>query len=49
MIEEGNREYYKYALIIMAERVLTVGTMLILGIIFKQFLPTVAFLIFFFH
>ena len=49
MIEEGNREYYKYALIIMAERVLTVGTMLILGIIFKQFLPTVAFLIFFFR
>lgn len=47
MIEEGSREYYEYALIIMAERVLAVGTMLILGIIFKQFLPTVAFLIFF--
>lgn len=47
MIEESSREYYEYALIIMAERVIAVGTMLILGIIFKQFLPTVAFLIFF--
>ncbi|MCM1416627.1 MAG: accessory gene regulator B family protein [bacterium] len=47
MIEESDIEYYEYALLIMAERVIAVGTMLIISIIFKQFLPTVAFLIFF--
>ena len=47
MIEEGSREFYEYALVIMAERVISVSTMLIIAIIFKQFLPTVAFLMFF--
>lgn len=47
MIEESSREYYVYALIIMTERVIAVGTMLIISTIFKCFLPTIAFLIFF--
>lgn len=47
MIEESSREYYEYALVIMAERIIAVGTMLIIGMIFKQVLQTVAFLIFF--
>lgn len=47
MIEKNNREYYEYALIIMTERTIAVGTMLVIGFIIKQFLPTVAFLIFF--
>ncbi len=47
MIEESSREYYEYALVIMAERIIAVGTMLIIGMIYKQVLQTVAFLIFF--
>jgi Membrane protein putatively involved in post-translational modification of the autoinducing quorum-sensing peptide len=47
MIEKDNMEYYEYVLIIMAERIIAVGTMLIISIIFRQFLPTVAFLVFF--
>lgn len=47
MIERDSRDYYEYALIIMTERTIAVGTMLVIGFIIKQFLPTVAFLIFF--
>ncbi len=47
MIEKSERDYYEYVLIMMAERIIAVGTMLIVGVIFKQFLPTVTFLIFF--
>lgn len=47
IIEKTNREYYEYVLITMAEHIIAVGTMLIISMIFKQFLPTVVFLIFF--
>lgn len=47
IIEENSREFYEYALVIIAERVISVSTMLIIAIIYKQFFPTAAFLIFF--
>lgn len=47
IIEKTSREYYEYALITMVEHIIAVGTMLIISMIYKQFLPTVAFLVFF--
>lgn len=47
IINKSNCEYYEYALIIMAENIITVGTMLLLGLLFKQFLHIVCFLVFF--
>ncbi len=47
IIEKDSSHYYEYALIIMTERTIAVGTMLVIGLIIKKFLPTVAFLIFF--
>lgn len=47
IIEKTSREYYEYALITMVEHMIAVGTMLIISMIYKQFLPTVAFLVFF--
>ena len=47
IISKSSCEYYEYALIGMVEHVITVVTMLILGLIFKQFLPTVCFMVFF--
>lgn len=47
IIKKSSCEYYEYALISMVEHVITVGTMLILGLIFRQFLPTVCFMVFF--
>lgn len=47
IIEKSSRDYYEYALIILTEHFIAVGTMLMVGIIFKQFIPTVIFLIFF--
>lgn len=47
IISKSSCEYYEYALIGMVEHVLTVGSMLILGLIFRQFLPTICFMVFF--
>ncbi|MCM1540127.1 MAG: accessory gene regulator B family protein [Blautia sp.] len=47
IISKSSCEYYEYALIRMVEHVITVGTMLILGLIFRQFLPTICFIVFF--
>lgn len=47
IIEKSARDYYEYALIIMIERIIAIGSLLIVSVIFKQFLPTVAFLTFF--
>ncbi len=47
IIEKNNREYYEYVLITMAEHIIAVGTMLIIGMLFQQFVPTVVFLVFF--
>lgn len=46
-IEKSNRDYYEYVLVMMIERIITIGSLLIVSVIFKQFLPTVAFLTFF--
>ena len=43
IINKANCEYYEYAIIGMAEHIITVGTMLFLGVIFREFLPTVCF------
>lgn len=47
IIEENSREYYVYVLIIMVERAIAIATMLVISLVFKQCLPTIAFLIFF--
>lgn len=48
IISKSNCEYYEYALIGMVEQAITVGTMLLLGLLFGQFLYTVCFMFFFF-
>lgn len=48
IIHKSSCEYYEYALISMTEHAITVGTMLLLGLIFRQFLPTICFMAFFF-
>lgn len=47
IISKSNCEYYEYALIGMVEQAITVGTMLLLGLLFRQFLHTVCFMVFF--
>ena len=47
IIEKADREYYEYALITMTEHMIAVGSMLMVGMIFRQSVPTVIFLIFF--
>ncbi|TGY95328.1 hypothetical protein E5329_15615 [Petralouisia muris] len=47
IIDEANSKYYVYALIMIVEHIIAVGTMLVIGIIFKQFIPTIIFLVFF--
>lgn len=47
IISKSSCEYYEYALIGMVEHAITVGTMLLLGLIFRQFLPTICFIVFF--
>lgn len=47
IISKSSCEYYEYALIGMVEHVITVGSMLLLGLIFRQFLPTICFIMFF--
>lgn len=48
IISKSSCEYYEYALIGMVEHVITIGTMLFLGLVFRQFLPTICFMVFFF-
>lgn len=47
IIEKPSREYYEYALVTLAEHIIAVGTVLIIGMLFNQFIPTIIFLIFF--
>ena len=47
IISKSNCEYYEYALIAMVENAVTVGTMLLLGMLFGKFLQTICFLVFF--
>ena len=47
IISKSSCEYYEYALIGMVEHAVTVGTMLLLGLIFRQLLPTICFVVFF--
>lgn len=47
IISKPNCEYYEYALIGMIEHAITVGTMLLLGFMFRQILPTICFIVFF--
>ena len=47
IISKSNCEYYEYALVGMVEQAITVGTMLLLGLLFRQFLHTVCFMVFF--
>lgn len=47
IIEKSSRDYYEYVLVTLAEHIIGVGTMLIIGMLFKQFISTVIFLAFF--
>lgn len=47
MICQEETEHYEYALVTMIERVVAVGSMLLIGAIAKQFIPTLCFLSFF--
>lgn len=47
IISQSSCEYYEYALIGMLEHAITVGTMLLVGLIFRQFLPSICFIVFF--
>lgn len=47
IINKSSCVYYQYALIGMVEHAITVGTMLLLGLIFRQLLPTICFVVFF--
>ena len=47
IISKSNCDYYEYALIAMVENAITVGTMLLLGMLFGKILQTICFLLFF--
>lgn len=47
LISISDGEYYEYALITMMERGITVGTILLLGLLCRQVIPTICFLVFF--
>ena len=47
IINKSSCEYYEYALIAVVENTVSIGTMLLLGLIFGQFLQTVCFMVFF--
>lgn len=47
LISTSEEEYYEYALITLMERGITVSTILLLGLLCRQFLPTICFLVFF--
>ena len=47
IISKSNCKYYEYALIGMIEHTITVGTMLFLGLLFRHFLHTICFVVFF--
>lgn len=45
MINKADSDQYEYALITMIERTIVVVTMLLIGLIFNQFIPTICFLV----
>lgn len=47
LISKSSCEYYEYALIAMVENIVTVATILLLGVFFKKFLHTICFWVFF--
>lgn len=47
MIDKADSKHYEYVLITLTEHTITVGTMLLIGLVFNQFIPTVCFLVFF--
>lgn len=48
IIRNSEREHYEYALITLIERFITIGTILIIGLVSKLLIPTICFLIAFF-
>lgn len=47
IISKSNCEYYEYAFIVIIESITAIGTMLLLGLLFGQFLHTLCFIVFF--
>lgn len=45
IIRKSERVHYEYALIIMIERFITIGTILVIGFVSKLLIPTICFLI----
>lgn len=47
IIGKNEKVYYEYALITMAESIITIVAVLLAGIVFRQVIPTICFLVFF--
>ena len=47
MIDKADSNQYEYALVTLIEHTITVGTMLLIGLVFHQLMPTICFLVFF--
>lgn len=43
IIRKSEKEYYQYALITMIERFITIGTILVIGLVSKLLIPTICF------
>lgn len=47
IINKSSCEYYEYAIITIVEKAITVSTMLFIGLIFRHFIHTICFMVFF--
>jgi len=47
LISSSDCEYYQYALITLTERIITIGSMLLIGLLCRQIISTIFFLVFF--
>lgn len=49
MIKENLKEDYTYALISILEKFITIGSILIISIVIRKSIPSILFLLFFYH
>lgn len=47
MIGDGQKEYYVYSLILLVEKTITLGTILMISLLLGNLIPTIFFLLFF--
>jgi accessory gene regulator B len=48
LISETDREFYEYALVTMAERIIVIASLLIISLCVRQIIPSICFMVFFF-